>query len=67
MSASAKRPELPAIPRPRVEAYAPDDDDIIKGDDGNDTVYGGAGNDHIEGGNQNDVLFGVRIEIGPVE
>lgn len=30
LSASAKRPELPAIPRPRVEAYAPDDDDIIK-------------------------------------
>ena len=28
MPASATRPELPAIPRPRAEAFAPDDDAI---------------------------------------
>ena len=30
MSTSTKRPELPAIPRPRDEAFAPGNDDLIK-------------------------------------
>ena len=30
MSTSAKRPELPAIPRPRNEAFDPGNDDLIK-------------------------------------
>jgi hypothetical protein len=30
MSTSAKRPELPAIPRPRSEAFDPGNDDLIK-------------------------------------
>jgi hypothetical protein len=30
MSESAKRPELPAIPRPRVDALSSDNDDLIK-------------------------------------
>jgi hypothetical protein len=30
MTASAKRPELPAIPRPRPEAFSADNDDLIK-------------------------------------
>ena len=30
MSASAKRPELPAIPRPLYEAFDPGNDDLIK-------------------------------------
>jgi hypothetical protein len=30
MTASAKRPELPAIPRPRTDAFSADNDDLIK-------------------------------------
>jgi hypothetical protein len=30
MTTPAKRPELPAIPRPRAEAFSPDNDDLIK-------------------------------------
>jgi len=30
MSTAAKRPELPAIPRPRNEAFDPGNDDLIK-------------------------------------
>ena len=30
MSTPVKRPELPAIPRPRVEAFSPGNDDLIK-------------------------------------
>ena len=30
MTAPAKRPDLPAIPRPRVDAFPPDNDDLIK-------------------------------------
>ena len=30
MTAPAKRPELPAIPRPQADAFSPDNDDLIK-------------------------------------